>query len=209
VDSENPVYASVDGVLFDKTVQTSITCPAGKNAQTYTLPSSVTTIEGSAFADCASLTNITIPSSATAIEDWAFGSCVSLTSITVDSRNPAYVSKDGVLFDKTMLTIIKYPVGKKAKTYTIPSLVKSIGDRTFVGCTSLTSVAIPSLVASIGDFAFYECSGLTSITIPSSVTSIGFAAFGECDNLTSVTLSRRTQLGKDTFPPSTRIIYSD
>ena len=54
--------------------------------------------------------------------------------------------------------------------------VASIGDSTFVECTSLTSVTIPNSVTSIGNYAFYH-SSLTSVTIPNSVTSIGDLAF--------------------------------
>ena len=54
--------------------------------------------------------------------------------------------------------------------------VASIGDSTFVECTSLTSVIIPNSVTSIGNYAFYH-SSLTSVTIPNSVTSIGDLAF--------------------------------
>ena len=39
----NPVYTSVDGVLFNKSQTTLIQCPAGK-AGSYTIPNSVTSI---------------------------------------------------------------------------------------------------------------------------------------------------------------------
>jgi len=44
VDSANPSYASIDGVLFDKLQTTLITYPDGKLQTTYAIPSSVTTI---------------------------------------------------------------------------------------------------------------------------------------------------------------------
>jgi hypothetical protein len=131
-----------------------------------------------------------------------------LTNITVDSRNPAYASIDGVLFDKRIRTIITYPAGKTARTYTIPSSVTEIGDRAFAGCSSLTSVTIPSSVTVIGVSAF-SGSSLTSVTIPSSVTSIYEGAFAGCESLTSVTLSRHTGLGEGAFRSSVRITYRD
>lgn len=70
----------------------------------------------------------------------------------------------------------------------IPDGVTSIGDYAFWNCTSLTSITIPDGVTSIGDEAFYSCSSLTSITIPNSVTSIGDSAFGFCGSLTSITI---------------------
>jgi hypothetical protein len=48
VDSLNPAYSSVNGVLFDKNQTTLIRCPAGI-AGSYTIPSSVTSIGNFAF----------------------------------------------------------------------------------------------------------------------------------------------------------------
>ena len=44
---------------------------------------SVTTISGSAFYQCTSLTSVTIPSSVTTIDYDAFRLCESLTSVTI------------------------------------------------------------------------------------------------------------------------------
>ena len=75
-----------------------------------------------------------------------------------------------------------------------------IGNSTFEGCTSLTSVKIPSSVTRIYDSAFKGCSSLTSVNIPSSVTEIGWYAFKDCSSLTSVNIpSSVTGLGKETF----------
>ena len=67
---------------------------------------------------------------------------------------------------------------------TIPDGVTSIGNNTFYGCSSLTSIEIPDSVESIGKYAFFNCSSLTSITIPDGVTDIGDSVFDYCDNLT-------------------------
>ena len=154
-----------------------------------TIPSSVTAVGLGAFSGCDSLTNVIIPSSVTTIGDWAFYNCNSLTSITVDNRNPSYASIDGVLFDKNIRTIIRYPQGKNQSTYVIPSSVRSVGDYAFDGC-NLANVTIPSSVTTIGDWAFFYCGSLTSVTIPSSVTAIGVGAFNSY-SLTSLTVNNR------------------
>jgi hypothetical protein len=87
----------------------------------------VTIIGDYAFFNCGNLTSITIPSSVTVIGgDAAFFGCFNLTSINVDSRNNTYASVDGVLFDKDIKTLIKYPAGKDNETYTIPLSYPSI-----------------------------------------------------------------------------------
>jgi TolB-like protein len=186
VDNRNPVYASADGVLFDRNKQTLLLYSSGRNQGTYVVPSSVTTIGKLAFSHCSSLTSITIPSSVTSIGDYTFDSCESLTSITVDNRNPVYASVDGVLFDKKIRTLITYPRGKNQKTYVIPSSVTTIEPYAFQDCNSLTSITIPSSVTTIGYYAFFNCS-LTSVTIPNGVTKIEYGAFAG-NQLTSVSI---------------------
>jgi hypothetical protein len=148
---------------------------------------SVTSIGSSAFFRCTSLTSITIPNSVTSFDGNVFNGCSSLTSITVDVNNTAYISKDGVLFNKNGTSLISWPDGKSA-VYTIPDGVTSIGGYAFGYCESLISVTIPNSVKNIGACAFFDSTSLTSITIPNGVISIGDSAFYGCTSLTSVTI---------------------
>ena len=74
------------------------------------------------------------------------------------------------------------------KNIIIPDSVTTIGERAFLGCTSLTSVAIGDSVTEIGDYAFYGCTSLTSVTIGSGVKTIGESAFAGCASLESVVI---------------------
>ena len=209
VADDNPNYSSIDGVLFNKNKTKLILYPGGKSGF-YTIPNSVTSIEGfafyrcsgltsidipnsvtsiggRAFMDCTALTSIMIPNSVTSIDDAAFSGCSSLTSINVEVSNPNYCSIDGVLFNKNKTKLIRYPGGKSG-FYAIPNSVTWIGEGAFYGCSGLTSVTIPNSVTSIGIYAFHGCTSLTSVTIPNSVTSIGRSAFANCTGLTSVTI---------------------
>jgi hypothetical protein len=150
-----------------------------------TIGTNVTSIGSSAFWYCRGLTNATIPVSVTSIAPYVFGGCSSLPAIMVDTNNPIYSGVAGVLFDKSLTTLIECP-GGKAGYYTIPNSVTSIGQGAFFDCSTLTNVSIPNSVTNIGVQAFDACSSLTSATIPSSVTSIGFEAFRECTSLTNV-----------------------
>ena len=150
-----------------------------------TIPSSVTTIDHAAFTS-SGLTSVTIPSSVTSLGLYVFGACNRLTSIDVENSNPNYCSVDGILFNKDQTTIVQYPAGKPATTYSIPTFVHTVGIGAFLGCDNLTTVIIPTNVSTIENDAFQGCNGLTSITIPNSVTSIGRAILANCDNLLSI-----------------------
>ena len=152
------------------------------------IPDSVRSIGGYVFCDCKSLTSVIIPNSVKSISSGAFLGCSNLTSITVDENNKYYSSKDGVLFNKNKIELIKYPIGNKRISYNIPDSVTSIGDSAFDDCVNLTNVTIPNSVESIGDAAFKYCSNLKSVTIPNCVINIGDEAFCCCSNLKSVTI---------------------
>jgi len=173
------------------------------------IPSSVNSIGELLFAENKYLKNISIPASVVNINEDAFNFCYSILNFNVDQRNLAYLSIDGVLFDKSGNILIKYPVGREG-VYTIPSSVTTIGNRAFLGCYyKLTSINIPSSVTKIEWSAFAGCNRLTSVVIPSSVTSIENRAFAGCDRLTSVTLSRRTMVAGNAFDENVRIQYKD
>lgn len=98
----------------------------------------------------------------------------------MDAQNPNYSSQDGVFFDKAKTTLVIYPYGNTRTSYTIPDSVTTIGNRAFIGCTSLESVTIPNSVTSIGSEAFLRCTALTSITFKSTtwnITNINYNAF--------------------------------
>ena len=82
VDSANPNYSSLDGVLFNKTQTALIQCPISKSGS-YIIPNSVTSIGNGAFRNCTNLTSVIIPNSLTSIEYGAFYGCSGLTSVTI------------------------------------------------------------------------------------------------------------------------------
>jgi hypothetical protein len=133
-----------------------------------------------------SLTSITIPSGVISIGEDAFSS-FTLSAINVDPLNRSYRSVDGVLFNRSQTTLVKYP-GAKGGSYTVPNSVTAIGRRAFAECSGLTNVVISDSVTSIGDQAFEQCSSLSSLSIPNSVTNIGDGAFSSCPALSSFTI---------------------
>jgi hypothetical protein len=82
VDSENKIFASVDGVLYNKEKTKLIVCPPKKTG-TVTIPNTVTSIETMAFTGCEDLQSVEIPNSVTEIGGWAFSGCAGLESIPI------------------------------------------------------------------------------------------------------------------------------
>ena len=131
------------------------------------LPNSLQNIESSAFYMCYSLVSINIPSSVTNITSTAFVECTRLTSINVDTSNPNYTSSNGVLYDKTMDTLICCPGGTTG-VFTIPSSVSVLAYAAFRTCIQLTSIIFPNSITNISPDAFIGSWSLTSLVVDSS-----------------------------------------
>ncbi|MGA2245333.1 MAG: leucine-rich repeat domain-containing protein [Verrucomicrobiota bacterium] len=185
VNSNNPVYASAAGVLFNQSQTNLIEFPAGK-AGSYAVPTNVTSIGVDAFFDCTNLTSIVIPASVASIGDYAFDSCSSLTVITVNANNSAYASVAGVLFNQSQTTLIQYPAGSAATSYAMPNSVTNIGNDAFYGSASLAHVTLGTNVTTVSAAAFENCHALVSVTFPGSVALVEEDAFAECASLTNV-----------------------
>ena len=105
------------------------------------------------------------------------------------SINEQIVSKigDNVFAGNTTITEV-----------TIPSTVEIIGNKTFSGCTNLTSVS--SNVTEIGDYAFENCEKLKDIELPKTLSYLGTGAFAGSAQLSKILLADRiTEIKNDTF----------
>ena len=216
----SPIYNTHVFAFMPTTYSGSYTIPLGIESivgfdyctglTSVTIPNSVTSIGGSAFAGCRGLKSIDIPNSVTSIGEGAFAFCSSLRSITIP--NSVTSIGNSVFYFCTGLTSVTIPnsvtsIGNGAfrdctglRSIEIPNSVTSIGRSAFYGCTGLRSIEIPNSVTSIGSYAFSGCTGLTSVTIPNSVTSIGEGAFSHCTGLTSVTIPNSvTSIGESAF----------
>lgn len=185
VDSNNPNYASIDGVLYNKAITRLIQCPGAKVS--VTIPNTVTVIGESAFHYCNYLTSVTIPASVTFIGEEVFAYCDSLLELIVDSNNTNYSALDGILYNKNQTVLIQCPQGKISVN--IPGTVLTVGRRAFWSCSSLLNLSIPNSVKTIETLAFFKCDGLTQVNIPASVTTISERAFASCRGLLSINVA--------------------
>lgn len=180
VDSSNPNYSSVDGVLYNKNQTRLIAYPRGKTGSTFLIPDSVTTVSHFAFQCSRYLQTISVGANLTTLSDVFFdytGACWSgslVREISVSASNSNYSSVDGVLFNKDVTRLIKYPYAKPGTSYTVPNTVTRIGG--FGNNTTLTSITLPQGLRTIDTYAF-EGSIITSISIPDSVDSYGSFPF--------------------------------
>ena len=72
----------------------------------------------------------------------SFNGCDNLTNITVDDDNVMYRSSDGVLFNKSMTNLIRYPEGRENSEYIIPNSVNIIEDGAFAECNYVRKIII-------------------------------------------------------------------
>ena len=197
VSDDNKYYTSKEGVLFDKSMSKLICYPEGKEGTSYTIPESVTSLEpyalqGSrlntitlpnnlksirkgALSYINGISTIYIPESVTSIDTLAFFFS-NLEKIEVNENNKHYSSKDGVLFNKDLSTLICYPCSYPETEYTVPSGVSRIEEYSFYGVTNLQEIIIPSSVTTISNNVFYYYSGKITINKPKG--SISGAPWG-------------------------------
>lgn len=186
----------------------SVTFENNSNLQTISGTTHDYKYYGGAFSDCTSLTTIKIPSSVETIESSAFKGCSSLKSIVFDNNAKLkiicgdYDDKDyyGAFSDCISLTTIE-----------IPASVEIIESAAFQGCLALAKITFEKGINLkkisggysenrntdgyfYGHGAFSQCISLTSIEIPASVEIIGPEAFWGCSTLETVSFEHGSQL---------------
>ncbi|MBR2194745.1 MAG: InlB B-repeat-containing protein [Salinivirgaceae bacterium] len=161
------------------------------------IPASVVTIGNSAFSKC-TMAEVTIPAGVQNIGYAAFTDCSNLTEITVAYGNRRYSSVDGVLFSYNRDTLVQYPAGKTAESYTVADGVKVVSSQAFNGCSKLKSLTIAGDVERIEDYVIANCTNLRTVAIGNKVVSIGMSMFSFCQNLTTVTIPGKvTHIGTE------------
>ena len=158
----NANFCSVNGILFNKDRSELLVYPGGKAADSYRIPDTVIHIGESAFYGCTRLKTVSIPASVSGVGRCAFGG-ISLKEILVDEQNAAFSSTDGVLFDKGKTELIRYPAGKVATSYQIPTSVTSVSDGAFTYCCHLKTIAIPKGITKFTDWVFMCCDNLEDV----------------------------------------------
>ena len=95
------------------------------------------------------VTSITIPESVIFIWDSALGDDA-IGNIYVDANNPKFTSQDGVLFTKSLYTLIKYPSANIRTEYVIPDETHIVADGAFSLCANLSKLTFGKNVEGVG-----------------------------------------------------------
>ena len=173
--------------------------------------SPVVGIENNAFIGSTTLTSVTIPSSITSIGNSAFANCKNLVTVNASNSNVAFMGGQSFTNCPNLVTA-SFPVfatnppppviweGQNFKncpkltTVNISNGITAINYETFAACPLLNNITIPETVTSIIAGAFANCYALSYITIPSAVVTIGDNVFQYCYNLLSVNFSPNSNL---------------
>ena len=137
------------------------------------------------FDTSVDITKLHIPSGVVELNDFMGTFYIyseAFAEIEVAEGNPAFYSRDGVLYSKDN-ELLCYPRGKADESFAIPDGTTAIGEYAFNNARSLKSVTIPESVTELRKGAFNNCESLNSANIPSSVTSLPAYAFGGCGRL--------------------------
>lgn len=206
--TEATIPAEIDGVAVKQLGQNAFS--GCRELASVTLPKGLTRIARGSF-DYTKITVISVPATVTYADPYAFCQAESLEDINVAEGNDTYCSKDGVMFDKEMTMLERYPPGKTCDKYTVlsgvtqiyegafsysrnisgivmPDSVDKIGSDAFRECSGLKKVDLPDSIKIIPQRCFYDCTALTEIKLPSMLSDIGTSAFWQCGSLKSVTI---------------------
>ena len=149
------------------------------NKEHIILPENASALGGQLFqlaegeSTVAAIKSLKIPQNIESIDGLSLFWSVNLYTIEVDENNVKYASKGGVLFNKTLDTLIAYPMGRSVETtnaYVIPEGVKTIEQFAFTGYER-KSLILPSTLETIKycafSYAYFE-----EITFPPGLKTV-------------------------------------
>ncbi len=170
VAEDNPYFASENGVLYNKAKTEILRYPAGKTAQEFTLPETVTKVGLYAFANT-KVKRVNLKNAKTVLPGVFYKSQVE----KVDNFNK--------------LTNVPIAAFLESKLKELPNIEKAtyIGEYAFAYCNNLTNVEIPLRVDEVRSHAFYSCKKLKQVDF-GKIIYIGSAAFAQCSILEEAAL---------------------
>lgn len=146
-----------------------------RKLKTFAFPQGLESIGSYAFDNCYSLATMTLTKNIDSLGFGVFSNCPQLAEINVEPANEYFADLDGVIYDKAIKKLIRYPAAKSGQSFELPQSVTDIESEAFHSAYSLKEVSLGS-VRNIGSKAFYYCA-LTNVSIPDSVTAFNPSVF--------------------------------
>lgn len=140
IDENNPVFKSVDGVLFDKEGKTLLSYPRDYERAAYDVPNKTETIADKAFYMNSKLCKVTFPKTLRVIGYRAFTGCSQLTDAEF---NKGLKEIGGWAFSDCMLTDVK-----------LSSTITFIGDSAFTLNEGFGRIELPKKLEKLGYHVF-------------------------------------------------------
>ncbi len=142
---------------------------------------SVQVLEPYCFAG-SSITSFHIPSSLSKFSPNVISGCRKIRSF--DGGSSKFKSRDGILFNGSMTTLILYPPKKTTSTYNVPSSVKTIGSYGFNHVKALRKITFEKSIKKMAGGCIYDCPKLKSVEFASGTRlKSGYYAISYCPSL--------------------------
>ncbi len=149
-----------------------------------------------------------------------FNNCINLSHIEIDKNNNVYCSHDGIVYNKEMTRLVKFPRNKQVEEFSIPQGVTHIEYGAFAWNNYIRHIHIPDSVRHIKQEAFVVCTQIDTITGASQIETIGHNAFSDCISLKTLPLFQslkeigynaftRTSIHSFNIPESIEKIYPE
>lgn len=162
VSEDNPYYCSVDGIVYDKNMETLIAYPVAKGDE-YIVPASVKDVGIMLYSQYQHI------------------------KLSFEDGPSAFVEEDGLIYNRDKTKVYFCDKGKKGEVV-LPNTVLKIDKFAFENCKLLTSVTIPNGVTELAYATFGDCSSLVEVKLPETLKAIGGYAFANCDKLENINL---------------------
>ena len=188
VDPNNPVYRSINGILYSKDGEKLISVPANYEEEEFIVPEMVEIIGERAFRYNQKIKRVILPNGVTTICKNAFEGCYKLESINLenvkDLGESAFESCEKLKrVDLSVAEIPRVAFGYCSRLRQVNlKNTKEIWTRAFCGC-GIKKLILPDGLKIIHDGAFVN-NKFDSVTIPKSVVWPGKGSFRGCKRLT-------------------------
>lgn len=197
-------YKSLNGVLFNVSMDTLIAYPSGKADKQYNLPNNVNKIEQGAFYNNKYLQYFIANSDLQEIGAYAFSNSQSLKEVSgiVKLKTLGDFAFANSSIENIYLSTYLENMGKATfynsniKSIEIPYKIKTLPEYTFYNCKNLKNVVFKDGLNVIDNFAFAN-SSIESFSAPISLNTIGFQSFANCKNLKNIKFNENLQTIKD------------